>query len=153
MSNTKTLTFDQLSATMFGAKYNDLNFEQLKQVHEAWKEDSNQWAQRVETAISEYKNTISKIGGITFTSTQTPTPTQPKPINPETEAAKESYLQRREQEAKEQEAKETARKIKAERMKEQKYLEMEIRQMPIGRERAEALKRLYELKTGNELPK
>ncbi len=153
MSNTKTLTFDQLSATMFGAKYNDLNFEQLKQVHEAWKEDSNQWAQRVETAISEYKNTISKIGGITFTSTQTPTPTLPKAVNPETEAAKESYLQRREQEAKEQEAKETARKIKAERMKEQKYLEMEIRQMPIGRERAEALKRLYELKTGNELPK
>lgn len=71
--------------------------------------------------------------------------------NPTTEAQKETYLIQKEVERVEFENKMNESKKRTEIKKQISQLEIDIRKMPVGLEKAEALKRLYELKTGKTL--
>jgi hypothetical protein len=83
------------------------------------------------------------------------TPTQQvqpsKPTNPTTEAQKETYLLQKQVEQAETNKRIAESYQRNELKKQMQQLEIQIRTMPAGQERAEALKKLYELKTGNRI--
>ena len=86
-----------------------------------------------------------------------PKPTQPqqvqpsKPTNPTAEAQKETYLLQKQVEQAEIDKRIADSYQRNELKKQMQQLEIQIRTMPVGQERAEALKKLYELKTGNQI--
>lgn len=82
----------------------------------------------------------------------TPQQVQPsKPTNPTAEAQKEVYFLQRQVEKAEMENKLKASKERHEIKRQVQQLEINIRNMQAGQERVEALKKLYELKTGTRL--
>lgn len=82
----------------------------------------------------------------------TPQQVQPsKPTNPTAEAQKETYLLQKQVEQAEGKQRLIESQQRYELKKQVQQLEINIRNMQAGQERAEALKKLYELKTGNKL--
>lgn len=75
----------------------------------------------------------------------------PKPTNPTTEAQKETYLLQKQVEQAEMNQRIAESHQRNEIKKQVQQLEIQIRSMSAGQERAEALKKLYELKTGNRI--
>ena len=86
-----------------------------------------------------------------------PKPTQPqqvqpsKPTNPTAEAQKETYLIKKQVEQAEIDKRIADSYQRNELKKQMQQLEIQIRNMEAGQQRAEALKKLYELKTGNQI--
>lgn len=86
-----------------------------------------------------------------------PKPAQPqqvqpsKPTNPTTEAQKETYLLQKQVEQAEIDKRISESYQRNELKKQVQQLEIQIRNMEAGQQRAEALKKLYELKTGNQI--
>ena len=81
----------------------------------------------------------------------TPKPQPSKPTNPTTETQKETYLLQKQVEQAEANQRLIESQQRHELKKQVQQLEIQIRTMQAGQERAEALKKLYELKTGNRL--
>jgi len=78
-------------------------------------------------------------------------PQPSKPTNPTAEAQKETYLLQKQVEQAEANQRLIESQHRGELKKQVQQLEIQIRTMQAGQERAEALKKLYELKTGNRL--
>jgi len=83
--------------------------------------------------------------------TGSPTMQKTSPTNLTTEAQKETYLIQKEVERAEFENRMKEAHKRGDVKKQISQLEIDIRKMPVGLERAEALKKLYELKTGKTL--